>query len=193
MKKTLLTLLAIMSLALFLNCDYDLSSVTDQFSEDDADSASRGASTSDENSEGRPGRPPFPFEVADTNADANISLDEWSVFHRTLFTEIDTDANSSLTETEMKAHHDAKMAENCDDTKSKRGEKGKGKGKGKGEKKPPKDNFADKDTDANGEISLEEWNNMHNTMFTEIDANADGLVTKTELEEHKPPKPADAE
>lgn len=47
-----------------------------------------------------------------------------------------------------------------------------------------KKHFEEMDTNKDGKISQEEWNNFHQSKFKEIDKDNDGSLTKEELKNH---------
>ena len=63
-----------------------------------------------------------------------------------------------------------------------------------GERRAPPP-FSELDLDANGVVTLEEFrrhkipHGEHATIFSHIDVNADGQITKEELTSHEPPPP----
>ena len=61
-------------------------------------------------------------------------------------------------------------------------------------KKPPRPSFASIDANVDGEIDFDEFSLQelphgdHQTVFSEIDTDSDGIVTKQEYQKHKPPR-----
>jgi hypothetical protein len=96
-----------------------------------------------------------PFDLMDSDRDGAVSEVEWTLFHGAVFDRIDTDHDGYLSSDELKAIMPG----------------------GHG----PDRNRSGMDSDGDGAISKQEWSDFYANLFTALDVNGDGLITKNEL------------
>lgn len=115
------------------------------------------------------------FESWDLDENGEVTLAELSERRDTVFVSFDADDNGILSAEEFKLldearanHHESEGA-------------GNGRGKGGGGEMME---LSTNDTDANGEVSHEEFMAQTQAMLTALDKNADGLVTPADFKKH---------
>jgi len=111
----------------------------------------------------RPG-PGMMLERMDTDGDGQITRTEYETAHGTRFSAMDTNNDGALTADEMNKMRQTKREE----MRQRR--------------------FDRMDTDGNGQISEEEFNTQGSEMFSSMDANQDGTVSQSEIENWRPMK-----
>lgn len=147
------------------------------------------------------------LEKLDTNKDGGISLDEVKTSRTELFTKVDVNNDSSLTEEEFgmikelkKAERNAKKAANeastdaASDQTAQADKEGKRKGKHAGKrdgkrgdkrggKKGP--SFDRLDADSSGTVTLTEFTGQADKMFERMDRNSDGVINADDMKRNK--------
>ncbi len=133
---------------------------------------------------------------ADTNQDGVLTREEADVAKKVMFDKIDADKDGSISEAEMKTHHEKMMAEreeNRAQHKEMMAEReenraqhqemmAKRQAKMEGEKQSRVDeHFSKMDKDGNGGISFDEFGYPdEKDMFSRLDTDGDGRITKEE-------------
>lgn len=127
------------------------------------------------------------LERLDTNNDGGISLEEVKAHQANLFTQVDANNDSSLTEEEFamikdirKAEREANKPEGTE-TADKGDKDGKRKGK-RGKRGPSFDRL---DADNSGNVTLEEFASQAEKMFERMDRNEDGVINADDMKRKK--------
>ncbi len=103
------------------------------------------------------------FEEMDANADGLISSDELQAHREARFTQTDANGDGALSRAELEARMDSKSSERRAKFLDRM--------------------FERRDTDADGQLSLEEMTSGRTAkMFERADADGDGLISKAEFE-----------
>lgn len=129
------------------------------------------------------------IEKLDANKDGGISLEEVKAHQGTIFTSVDANSDSSLTQDEFdmikemrKAEREAKKAANGEqttETAQSDDKDGKKRGGKRGGKRGM--SFDRLDADNSGSISLEEFTAHSDKMFDRMDRNDDGVINTDDV------------
>lgn len=113
------------------------------------------------------------FKLMDTNADGRVSKTEHSAAAQTMFARMDANNDGTVTVAEMEASHDEKKTSKL-------------KFWDKKEKLSASEKISAVDLNADGQLTRAEHENASETMFTRMDTDNDGYLSKDECEKgHK--------
>jgi len=105
------------------------------------------------------------FKMMDTDGDGKISRDEFTAGSKKMFDQMDADKNGKVTAAEMEAYHQQMTGKKAGQTEMSTAER-----------------IKMVDSNGDGELTVEEYENGAKTMFDKMDTNHDGYLTKAEME-----------